>query len=89
MFSTMMIEPLAILPMPMASPPMDMTVSLTPKRSMRTRAMRMEKGMVSEAMSELRRFHMKKIMTRTMRTTPSRMEISTCWMDLRIRTDWS
>ena len=60
MFSTMMIDPLAILPMPMARPPMDMTVSLTPKRSIRTRAIRIENGMVSEAMSELRRFHMKK-----------------------------
>ncbi len=88
-FSIMMIEPLAIFPIPMARPPIDMTVSLIPNRSMITRAMRIEKGMVRDAKRALRRFHMKKIMTRMMRRTPSRMVISTCWMDLRMRTDWS
>jgi hypothetical protein len=56
---------------------MDITVKSTPNIAMNTRAIRMEKGIVKEAIKELRRFHMKKIITRTIRIAPSRMEIST------------
>ena len=70
MFSTMMIDPLAIFPMPMARPPIDMTVRATPKKSMKTIATRMDSGMVREAMRELRRFPMKIIMTTTMSRAP-------------------
>ena len=89
MFSTMMIDPLAILPIPMARPPMDITVRLTPNRCIRTRDIRIDRGMVSEAIRELLRFHMKNIMTRTIKKAPSRMETSTWLIDLMIKTDWS
>ena len=72
MFSTMMIDPLATLPMPMASPPIDMTVRLTPARSISASAMRIEKGIVSDAMRPLRTSHRNSTMTTTMNTAPSR-----------------
>ena len=59
-----MIEPLATLPIPIASPPMDITVRLTSNASISTKAIKMEKGMVKEAISELLKFHMKKIITK-------------------------
>ena len=85
----MMMVPLATLPMPMASPPIDMTVSLIWNTFIRMIAIRMENGMVKEAISELLKFHIKNIMTRMMRIAPSKMDLSTWLMDFNTRMDWS
>ena len=82
-----MIEPLATFPIPMANPPMDMTVRLTLNICMRTKAIRIENGMVRDAIRELLRFHMKKIMTSIMSKAPSRIETSTWPIDFRMRID--
>ncbi len=87
MFSTMMMEPLAILPMPMASPPMDMTVSATPPRSIRIRAIAIDSGMVSEAISAPRTSHMKISITSRISPAPIRIENCTWSSELMTRID--
>ena len=87
MFSTMMIEPFAILPMAMAMPPMDITVRAMPKQSIRIRAISTENGMITEAIRALRRSPMKTSITSTISPAPSSMEISTCSSDFRISFD--
>jgi hypothetical protein len=42
-----------------------------------TKAMRIEKGMVKDAIRELRRFHIKKIITNMIRMAPINMDSST------------
>jgi hypothetical protein len=66
---------------------MAITVRPIPKMSMRTKAIRIEKGMVKEAMKELLKFHMKKTITRMIRMAPSKIETSTCFKDFRMRID--
>jgi hypothetical protein len=44
---------------------------------MNTKAIRIEKGIVKEAIRELLRFHMKKIMTRMIRRAPAKIDTST------------
>ncbi len=90
MFSTMMMEPLAIFPMPIA------------RSSNRHHGKRYPKDIHQDQRDENRygnrqrgdqsavlKSHMKKIMTTMMSTAPWRMEIWTCSRDLRIKMDWS
>jgi hypothetical protein len=66
----MVIDPLAVVPMPMASPPIDITVGVTPPRSIRIRAISMENGMVREATRAPRRSHMKHSINATISAAP-------------------
>jgi hypothetical protein len=56
---------------------MDMTVRAIPKMSIRTKAMRIDMGMVKEAIKAVLKSHMNKIMTATMSAAPWRMDICT------------
>ena len=89
MFTTMMMEPLAIFPIPMANPPIDITVSAIPKMSIKTNAMSIEMGIVKDAINAVLKSHIKKIITRTMSPAPTKMENWTCSRDFRIKVDWS
>ena len=77
------------MPIPIASPPIDITVSPTPAVPIRRSAISTEKGMVSEAMSALRTSHRKRSMTSTMRSAPSRIDTWRWSSDFRISIDWS
>ena len=89
MFSTMMMVPLATFPTPMANPPMDITVKSTRKRARKMKAIRMERGMVSPAISDALMSQRKSIMISKIRMVPSIMDRFTWLMDLAMRRDWS